>query len=86
MKLYVVVELVHECNKDKRLDETFIFKSRERALAYLREKFESVCSDADSLAGLMSKSLSEDGWYDCVTNDGDRYEGYVSEATEVQGC
>lgn len=84
MQLYVVVELVHECNKDKRLDETLIFNSSARAMAYLRERFESVCSDVDSLSGLMSKSLSEDGWYDCVTNDGDRYEGYVSEAIEVR--
>ena len=84
MQLYAVVVLVHECNKDKRLNETRIFKSRAGAMAYLRESFESVCSSADSLSGLMSKSLCEDGWYDCVTNDGDRYEGYVSEAIEVR--
>ena len=81
---YAVVELRQECNKEKILDDTKLFSTREKALAYLYERYDHYRLWVDAGAGEMSADYSEDGWYEVVDNDGDSYEGYLSECLTIE--
>ena len=81
---YAVVELRQECNKEKTIDDTKLFSTREKALAYLHERYDHYRHWADTGAGEMASEYSEDGWYEVVDNDGDSYEGYLSECLTIE--
>lgn len=81
---YAVVELRQECNQEKTIDDTKLFSTREKALAYLYERYDHYRLMADAGAGEFSADYSEDGWYEVVDNDGDSYEGYLSGCLTIE--
>ena len=85
-KVYAVVEMEQECNREKRLADTVLFASRDDALKYLHERYDAARLEADSGSGEFSADYSEDGWYAVVDADGDLKEGYLSEGMEVRGA
>ena len=80
---YAVVELSQECNHEKILTDTNLFSTREKALAYLHERYDHFRLMADAGAGEFSSDYSEDGWYEVVDKDGDSYEGHLSEKLTI---
>ena len=83
MKAYSIVELSQECNKEKGLDNNYLFSTREKALAFLHHQYVEMRAKMDATCGEFTSEFSEDGWYECVNKDGDSYEGYISECIEV---
>lgn len=80
---FAVVELIHEVGRDKRVDDTRLFRDRDAAMDYLRRRYRDVVGNKNSLCGLMADEFSEDGWFDIVDNDGERCEAYLSERIEI---
>lgn len=83
--VYVVTELTQECNKDKVLSDSFAFSSRDKAVEFLRRRYDRARLMADSGSGEFTADYSDDGWYEVIDNDGDLSEGYVSEGLVVDG-
>ena len=81
---YAVVELRQECNNEKILTDTKLFSTREKALAYLYERYDHYRLWVDVGAGEMAADYSEDGWYEVVDNDGDSYEGHLSGCLTIE--
>ena len=80
---FAVIELVQEVKRDKRVDDTHLFASRELALRYLQDHYADILSAKNSTCGILTAFKSEDGWYDVVDYDGDRYEAYLSENLKI---
>ncbi len=78
---FSVVELYQEDCSDKVITDERLFSSRENAIAFLRRQFDAICEERKDWE--FSKEFSEDGWYQFVDEDGDLYEGYVSEGMAV---
>lgn len=81
---YAVVELYQECNGDKHLIDTTLLATREKAVAFLHERYDNARLWADSGSGEMASDFSEDGWYSVVDNDGCVKEGYMSERLPIR--
>ena len=81
---YAVVELRQECNHEKILTDTNLFSTREKALAYLYERYDHYRLWVDAGVGEFSADYSEDGWYEVVDNDGDSYEGHLSGCLTIE--
>lgn len=84
MKAYSVVELKKGANETSlKLDNNKLFSTRENALEYLHKRYLDVRLIVDVGAGEFEADYSDDGWYSVVENDDTIYEGYVSEALEI---
>ena len=82
-RVYIVTELTQECNKDKVLSDSFAFSSRDKAVEFLRRRYDRARLNADAGSGEFTADYSDDGWYVVIDNDGDSYEGYVSEGIVI---
>ena len=80
---FAVVELVQEVKRDKRVDDTRLSASREMALEYLQSRYAEIVGAKNSTCGILTASKSDDGWYDIVDGDGDRFEAYLSEKLKI---
>ena len=78
---FSVVELYQESGREKNISNERLFSTRENAMGYLRKRHSEVVANCGE--GLFSEELSEDGWSAVVNEDGDTYEGYVSEGLEA---
>ena len=82
-RVYIVTELTQECNKDKVLSDSFAFSSRDKAVEFLRRRYDRARLNADAGPGEFLADYSDDGWYEVVDKDGDSYEGYISEGIVI---
>ena len=80
---FAVVELVQEVKRDKCVDDTRLFSSRVKAMQYLQSRYAEIVSAKNSTCGILAASKSDDGWYDIVDGDGDRFEAYLSEKLKI---
>jgi hypothetical protein len=85
MTVFTVVELEQDSGKDKTLADTRVFSNREKAQAFLHERYDHSRLWADAGAGERAADYSEDGWYHVTDNDGNVREGYLSAETAVDG-
>lgn len=83
MKVYSVVELEKPNGEEKIISDNNIFSSREKALQYVHERYLSTREKVDCGCGEKIAEYSGDGWYAVEDNDGNYYEGYISEALEI---
>lgn len=81
--VYIVTELTQENNKEKILSDSFAFSSRDKAVEFLHKRYDRARLMADSGSGEFAADYFDDGWYVVVDNDGDSYEGYISEGIVI---
>lgn len=83
---FSVVELTQECNNEKVISDNHLFSTRENALAFLHKQYLDIRLKMDASCGEFASDWSDDGYYSCVANDGDSYEGYISECLTVDAA
>ena len=82
-RVYIVTELTQENDKEKVLSDSFAFLSRDKAVEFLHKRYDRARLIVDSGSGEFAADYSDNGWYVVVDNDGDSYEGYISDGIVI---